>query len=120
MKTIIAGSRTIVDYRLVEEAVKESGFGISCVICGLAKGVDRLGAEWATNNDIKVECFPANWEKYGRSAGALRNIEMAEAADALIAVWNGKSRGTKHMIYIAKEKGLNVHIKTVDLDPEII
>lgn len=119
MKVIIAGSRTIADYKLVEEAIKESGFEISCVVCGLAKGVDALGAKWAINNNVSVEYFPANWEKYGRAAGALRNIEMAEVADAVITVWNGKSRGTKHMIHVAKEKGLKLFIKIVDLDVEI-
>lgn len=114
MRTIIAGGRSITEYKLVEEAIEESGFKISCVICGLAKGVDLLGAEWAINNDIDVEYFPADWENHGRSAGIIRNIEMAKMADAVIAIWDGKSRGTKHMIYVAKERELKLHIKMVD------
>lgn len=97
MKTIIAGSRTITDDSLVKEAILESGFDISCVICGLVKGVDLLGADWAVTNKKTVQYFPANWKKHGKAAGYIRNVEMADVADALIAVWNGQSRGTKHV-----------------------
>lgn len=113
MKTIIAGSRTITDYGTVEQAIIESGFYISEVVSGKAKGVDTLGEQWATKNGLPIEAFPANWDEYGKSAGPIRNKEMAEYADALIAVWDGNSRGTQHMIITAVQAGLKVYIKGV-------
>ena len=112
MRTIIAGTRTITDYQLVKDAVKESGFEISVVICGMAKGVDSLGLQYAEENDLPVEKYPANWEKFGKSAGYKRNVEMADVADALIAVTTG-SPGTRHMIDIARAKGFKVFVKEV-------
>lgn len=113
MITIIAGSRNIWDYNKVKAAVKNSGFDIDTVVSGTAGGVDRLGERWAKDNDIDVKRFPAEWGKYGKRAGYLRNKKMAEIADALVAIWDGKSKGTKHMINIAEEKGLKVYIEKV-------
>ena len=63
-----------------------------------------------------MELFPADWKKYGKSAGYVRNSEMAEVAESLIAFWDGKSRGTKNMIDIAKNKGLKVRIVNYESD----
>lgn len=112
MKTIIAGSRTITDYRLVEDAVKESGFEITTVISGAARGVDWLGEKWALERDIPVEFFPADWNKYGKKAGYLRNEQMARVGEALVAITTG-SPGTAHMIKLATENGLKVYVKNV-------
>lgn len=109
MKTIIAGSRTITDMEILKEAIQNSGFNITEVVSGHANGVDKLGEQWAKENIIPLVIVPAQWEKFGKSAGYRRNIEMAEHADALIALWDGKSRGTKHMIDIAKNKRLQVY-----------
>ena len=98
MRVIIAGSRTITSYDTVKEAVANSGFTITTVISGCARGVDQLGEKWANENGVKIARFPANWEKYGKRAGAIRNAAMADNADALIAVWDGKSAGTRDMI----------------------
>lgn len=113
MKTIIAGSRDILDASLVSVAIGCASFGVSEVVCGMASGVDTLGWLWAKEHDIPVKEFPANWSKYGKRAGYLRNQEMANYADALIAVWDGRSVGTRHMIDIAKEKGLKTFIYRV-------
>jgi len=111
MKTIIAGSRTINDLRLLEQVIEDSGFTITEVVCGGARGVDDLGRKWAGNgNRVPVKMFPADWDTHGKSAGYKRNVEMANYADALIAVWDGQSRGTKHMIDIARSKGLTVFV----------
>jgi predicted Rossmann fold nucleotide-binding protein DprA/Smf involved in DNA uptake len=110
MKTIIAGSRTIEAYAAVEEAVKASGFEITQVISGCARGVDRLGEQWGYAHDVSIARFPADWKRYGKLAGPIRNKEMAAYADALIAVWDGKSTGTGHMIRTAKERGLHVFV----------
>jgi hypothetical protein len=110
MKTIIAGSRTITNLGTIYKAVNGAGWFITEVVSGMAKGVDSLGERWARENGVLVRQFPANWDHYGRKAGPIRNSQMADYSDALIAVWDGKSRGTKHMIYDAKNKGLKTFV----------
>jgi len=110
MKVIIAGSRSIEDYNLLLEAISKSEFWISEVVCGGARGADLLGERYAKENHIKLEMFLANWDAYGKRAGYLRNEQMAKYADCLIALWDGKSRGTKHMIDLAKKDGLRVYV----------
>jgi hypothetical protein len=112
MKVIIAGSRDISDYELVVKAVEDSGFAITEVVSGTARGVDRFGERWARESNVAVKRFPANWDKYGKRAGFLRNVDMADYADALIAVWNG-STGTANMISLAKKRGLKVFVRSV-------
>lgn len=117
MKTIIAGSRSITSQMLVDEAVSESGFTITEVVSGGAKGVDRHGELWAIGEYVPFKVFKADWKKHRKAAGPIRNEQMAEYADALIAVWDGQSPGTKHMIETARKRGLKVFVKTVSLKP---
>ena len=116
MRVIIAGSRDDIIYSDIVEAIKEYGFDISVVISGDARGTDRFGERYAKENGIEVEKYPADWDKYGKSAGYIRNSQMADIADALIAVWNGTSKGTEHMINIARKKGLLVFVYEVNHD----
>lgn len=109
MKTIIAGSRTITDYNIVEKAILDSRFNITKVISGMAKGVDTLGEKWAHINNIGIHLCPANWNKNGKKAGYMRNVEMADIADALIVIIENNSRGSSHMLTIARERGLLIH-----------
>ena len=99
-KLIVAGSRTIPNrdvvwddliYRVLMSEVDE-------VVCGMARGADMIGYEFAQTYDIPCKKFPADWDKYGKSAGYIRNKEMSEYADELLAYWDGKSNGTKNMI----------------------
>lgn len=113
MKTIIAGSRTVTNLAVVSHAIECSGFDITEVVSGQARGVDTLGEIWGRSKRLPITEFPADWKRHGRRAGYLRNEEMAQYADALIAVWDGESRGTKHMIDIAKKRGLNVYVHRV-------
>lgn len=113
MKTIIAGSRNIAEYTTVEAGIDQLPLIITEVVSGTARGVDRLGEQWAEKNNIPVKKFPANWDKYGKRAGYLRNAEMAEYADALVAFWDGESKGTEHMINLAKKAGLVVRVVMV-------
>jgi hypothetical protein len=110
MKTIIAGSRTIDDYNIIKNAIQCSQFNITQVICGGARGADLLGKKWGKENGMPVIDFPANWEAFGKRAGYLRNVEMAKHGDALIAIWDGVSKGTKHMIDIALARKLKVFV----------
>lgn len=113
MRTIIAGSRDCNDMDKLLEALEVCGWIPSVVISGCARGADKLGERWAELLKVPCEKYPANWDLYGKSAGYRRNEEMADNADALIALWDGESRGTKHMIDIAKRKGLHVYVYNV-------
>lgn len=113
MKTIIAGSRSVIDYALVENACRNCGWTITEVVNGGARGVDRLGQLWAVNHRVPVRLFPANWKLHGIKAGMIRNREMALYADALIAIWDGMSHGTKHMIWQAEHARLRIFVVKV-------
>ena len=109
MRVIIAGSRDVTELKHVILAVHNSGFDITEVLCGMARGVDELGYIWAEENNIPIAKFPADWDKYGKSAGYKRNEEMAKHADALIAIRKNKSKGTTHMLNIAKDYSLKIY-----------
>jgi hypothetical protein len=86
---------------------------IDQVVSGEAEGVDRAGERWAAAHHIPVKGFPANWKKYGKRAGKIRNIEMADYADGLLAVWDGESPGTSHMIATMVARGKPVVVVVV-------
>ena len=107
IKCVIAGGRDFWDWDLLVETLERvrhelGDWDITEIVSGTARGADTLGAKYAVDNDIPVKEFPANWDKHGRSAGYLRNEEMAEYADMVICFWDGQSRGTRHMIDLAK------------------
>lgn len=117
MRTIIAGSRGITGYwtllLAVAAAEREWGYKITEVVTGKARGVDTLGEHYAKENNLPLHEYPADWNKHGKRAGYLRNVEMGEVAQALLAIWDGQSPGTKHMIDIARKKGLHVYVYEV-------
>jgi hypothetical protein len=115
LRTIIAGSREIIYYYEVLKAINNSGIVISTVISGTARGIDLLGERYGYENNIPILRFPADWGRYKKQAGFIRNAEMAANADALIAIWDGISHGTANMIKLAKDRSLIVHIHIVDL-----
>ncbi len=114
MKTIIAGSRSITNQVTVFWAIDNSPFcdKITEVVSGGARGIDTLGELWAARNAIPVTQFLPDWS-VGKHAGLLRNSEMATYADALIAIHDGKSTGTLHMITQMKKLSKIVHIVTL-------
>lgn len=113
MKVIIAGGRDFEDYALLKEkciklfANKMQDLEI---VSGLARGADTLGVRLSKDIGCYLKKFPAEWKLYGRRAGFLRNEQMGEYADALVAFWDGKSSGTKHMIQYARRIGLDVRV----------
>jgi len=115
MRVIIAGSRefTSLDFDVLEEACLSSGYWFTTVISGTAQGADTLGERFARKYHIPVERYPADWERYGKSAGHRRNEFMATKvkAQALVALWDGSSKGTKSMIQLAKQNGLLVYVR---------
>lgn len=110
MKLIIAGTRTFDDYNLLKNSIDELELDIKEIVSGKSKGADLLGEQYANENLISIKEFPANWSKFKRAAGPIRNREMAEYADVLIAFWDLKSKGTKSMINLARKNNLKVYI----------
>lgn len=119
MRTIIAGTRTIVNPIHLLRGIQELDWKPSVILCGCAHGVDELGRQYGKQNDIPVEFFPADWNQFGREAGKIRNLQMAHKAEALLAVWDGESHGTKHMIKEAHKLDLKIHIHLVPLISQV-
>ncbi|WP_341323494.1 DUF2493 domain-containing protein [Solibacillus sp. FSL H8-0523] len=116
LKVIIAGGRDFIDYELLKQKADfllQNQSEVE-IVSGAAKGADKLGEKYAKEKGYPISSHPANWDKHGRSAGYIRNKEMAEYADVLIAFWDGKSKGTKHMIDLATKHGLKVRIVNYD------
>ena len=111
MLLVIAGSRNAKESH-VRQALMRCPWikEITKVISGTAYGADKFGEKYARENNLEVIKFPADWDQYGMSAGPRRNKEMAENADALLAVWDGVSSGTQSMLSYAKRYGLKTMI----------
>ena len=117
MKVIICGGRNFTDYQYLNAYVKmvPPWIEITEVVSGHADGADTLGEQWATKNNIPLKIFPADWERLGRRAGPIRNIEMSKYAEGCIAFWNGTSTGTKHMIGTAIKAGMWTYVIRTDI-----
>lgn len=116
MKTIIAGGRDITDYKPVMRAIKKAasvGITVDELVCGMAPGVDMTGYWFAKMARIPIKEFPADWDHFGKAAGPMRNLQMSDYADSLIAVWDGVSRGTGHMIQVMRAKGKRLTVYDV-------
>lgn len=114
-KVIVAGSRNFNDeifiYKKLDELLQQyKEFNEVEIVEGGCRGVDLIAKQYAIDRNLSYKEFPADWNSYGKSAGMIRNSDMAQYADALIAFYDGKSKGTGGMIRIAKGKGLPVHI----------
>lgn len=125
LRVIIAGSRDFDDFPKLMNSCNDILSGITDknnnldkikIVSGAARGADRLGEQYAKIVGYEVSRFPADWDGLGKRAGYVRNAEMAKYVIAdgnccvLIAFWDGKSKGTKHMIDLAEKNGLEVHI----------
>ena len=125
LRVIIAGSRDFDDFPKLMNSSIEILTGISKkrddldrirIISGTARGADKLGEQYAKIAGYELSKFPADWDGLGKRAGYVRNAEIAKFAieddnyGVLIAFWDGKSRGTKHMIDLANRYGLEVHV----------
>lgn len=110
-RVIVAGSRSFSDYRLLCDQldrilVRRMKSHKICIVSGGAKGADLLGEKYASDRGMKITVYKADWKKHGSSAGPRRNLLMAKNADALVAFWDGLSRGTKSMVEIADKRCL--------------
>lgn len=118
MIVCINGSRGLHNIKLVYAAMERAakqGIVPSVIISGGAPGVDTLAYQYANENQIEFQEFRADWKKHGKSAGYIRNDEMLGELDALVSVWDGQSRGTKHLVDLAyrNEKRVCVYLKTL-------
>ena len=106
MKLIIAGGRdyelTVQDYSKLNRILPR----VTEIVSGGARGADACGELWATLNHITLKRFPADWKRYGKRAGMLRNEQMGKYADAVALFPGGK--GTQNMFKIAKRNGLQI------------
>jgi len=112
MRVIIAGSRNFNDYGILKRklnAILKNQKELT-IISGTANGADKLGERYANDNHLKLEQYPAMWDLFGKKAGYMRNEEMVKVADAAIVFWDGKSKGSKHMIDISKKYNLKLRI----------
>lgn len=109
-KVIIAGGRDFNNYELLKTKCDYYLSNLDnaeiVVISGTARGADSLGEQYAKERGYKIDSHPADWDKYGKSAGYRRNKEMVDIASAAICFWDGKSKGTKHTIDLCKDKGI--------------
>lgn len=110
MRVIIAGSRTIKPTKkFISFLIKHFKIKPKVIVNGGAKGVDRSGKSWAISKGIKVKTMKADWEQYGRSAGHIRNKQMAKYGDELLLIWDGNSAGSKNMKYLAIKNKLKIY-----------
>ncbi len=107
MKVAVAGSRSFSDYHLLASCLQQLPH-IRLIISGGAVGADQLAERWANRQGIKTLIFRPDWEKYGKSAGVIRNREIVAHADMLVAFWDGESKGTGYTIEFARQNGLDV------------
>ena len=107
MELAIIGSRSFNDYDKLKNEVDKIE-NITTIISGGAKGADTLAEKYAFEKNIPIKIFPANWSKFGKRAGIIRNKEIIDNCDKVIAFWDGESRGTTNSITVAKNKGKGV------------
>ena len=112
IRLVVAGGRDFTNYAGMCEALDKLLVDVdnTTIISGGARGVDKLGERYAKERGYALEVYPADWEKYGKSAGYRRNEQMAEVATHLVAFWDGESRGTKHMIDLGNKHGLTTRV----------
>lgn len=112
-RVIIAGTRNFQDYRLLKEKISfylSNTPGDIIIFSGGCAGADKLGERYAREHKIEVKKFPADWKRYGKGAGPLRNQQMANEATHCILFWDGISKGTKVMHELAKRAGLKIRV----------
>jgi hypothetical protein len=109
-RLVVCGCRDFSDYQLLSKEIDSFLKSIDnrsvIIVSGGANGADKLGERYAHEHGLKVELHPALWEQFGKAAGVRRNQEMADVSDAVIAFWDGESRGTKNMIDCAREASI--------------
>ena len=110
MKVGVIGSRVFNNYELVVKTL--SNFDITLIISGGAIGADTLGEKYANEHNIPILIFKPDWEMYGKSAGMIRNTDIVDNSDVIVAFWDGTSKGTLDSIKKAEKRGKKVLVIT--------
>ena len=108
MKVVIIGSRNLEVNNLGEYIPSDT----TEIVSGGAKGIDTCAREFAKIHNIKLTEFLPKYERYKRGAPLMRNIEIVEYSDIVLAFWDGKSKGTKFVIETCKKKNIKCHVIT--------
>jgi hypothetical protein len=106
----VIGSRDFSDYSYLESRLLLHFNENDVLVSGGARGADRLAESFADKHDFAKEIYPADWQRFGRSAGFRRNVDIINACDYVVAFWDGVSKGTSHSIELAKKAGKQVKI----------
>jgi hypothetical protein len=115
MRVIVAGSRSFCSFRVLsatlDEFIGDARYGENIeIVSGGARGADKFGEVYAQREGFGLQVFPADWHRYGKRAGMVRNELMAKYATHLVAFWDGKSAGTRNMIELGRKHGLVVKV----------
>ncbi len=113
MRLIVAGTRTFNDYDLLKSTLDHllsNTTGEIIIVSGGAKGADLLGERYGQEEGYTVKRYKANWDRHGKMAGPIRNEDMAQNADSLVAFWDATSPGTLNMIQVARRHGLKIRV----------
>lgn len=105
IKLAIVGSRTFNNQHIFDNVMErlEDKYNITTIVSGGARGADSMGEAYADRFGLEKLIFPADWKKYGKRAGFLRNVDIIKNCDICVAFWDGESHGTKHDIELCKE-----------------
>ena len=110
MKVAVIGSRSFNDYKRLKDTL--SKIDVSLLVSGGANGADKLGEQYANENNIPTKIFLPDWEKHGKAAGFLRNTDIINEAELVVAFWDQQSNGTRDSIQKAEKQGKKVMIVT--------
>ena len=118
-RIVVAGCRDYDNYEEAKEYIDKCVCELKneyelIFVSGGCRGADKLGERYAHELGYKVEYYPAEWDKYGKSAGPKRNEKMAEVSDYIICFWDGKSKGTKLMIKYVEKYRKELKVKYID------
>lgn len=105
-RVCVCGSRDYNDYVSMSRILDRlrCKYDITEIVSGTANGADKLGELYASEHNISIKRFPADWNTYGKRAGYIRNERMVCYSDMVVAFWNGTSRGTMHTINITRNQ----------------
>ena len=124
LRVIVAGGRDFTNINVMAETLnnlQDVDHVIEIekliLICGVARGADLTAYKLFKEAGLPIEEYPADWDQHGKQAGYIRNTQMANVADMLIAFWDGESRGTAHMIHTARARNLKVLVFNYEGNP---
>ena len=112
MKLAVVGSQTFSSYDTLSIVLDEIRklYEITVIVSGGAKGADSLAEIYAADNNITTDIYPAEWDKYGKGAGFIRNKTIWDNSDLGVAFWDGKSKGTAHSFKLSEKQSKILYV----------